>query len=392
MSNFKEKFDTTFLIALGLFSFGGATGRFILGLGVFDFLLLLMFSVSVFRINLRFKVNYEDFKIIGILILILVGGVLRAKLGIKNTGYDYFITELRFFLYIPVLYFIATKFKLSLHIFERILPYLLLTYIFVWMFLLTPGNFIFNFFNNDLIYTIGSQERINGPSILVLIPLLLLLINQKTLKPLIIGLYTLLILVIFIKTGGRTYFIFYLVPIFFMMFNRRKNLKLFFLSVILVVAAYITLKEFTSSVFFERFLNITRVNEDTSFMYRVYNIEEMLSNLNGNTFWLGFGIGSNYEVNLFGWRKSFFLDNTFITLIYKIGLVGLILFFSIFLIKKKYIPKDLYYFEILSLLLIGSISYHIILNPVFVYGYFLIFNYFRSIHKLNNQHHASRSY
>lgn len=391
MNKLKESLDTISLITLGLFSFGGATGRFVLGLGLFDFLLLMMFSISVYRITQTLKIRTDDIKILGILFLILLIGILRAKFSIENVRHDFFITELRFFLYLPILYIITLKFKLCISVFEKVLPFILLIYIFIWTVLLNPGTFIFDFFNNDFTYSMGTLERIKGPPILFLIPLLLILINQKPLKPLIIVLYTFLILAVFIKTGGRTYFIFYLFPIFYIMYKKRKNMKLFLLSVILILASYYVLKEFTSSVFFERFLNIVRVTEDSSFLYRVYNIEEMLSRLSSDTLWLGFGIGSNYEVNLFGWKSSFFLDNTFITLIYKIGLIGLIPFLSIFIIKKKYIPRDLYYFEIISLILIGSISYHIILNPVFVYGYFLIFNYFRSNHLLNKKNHVPRN-
>jgi len=231
----KQDFDTVLLILLGLFSFGGGTGRIIFGFGLFDFLLIIMLIISLLRINPSLKFKSIDFKVVTILLLVLILGIFSAKSGMSNIKYEYFITELRFFVYIPLVYFITLKYKLSLTTFEKLLPYILLFYIPVWLFLLKPGNILFNFFNNDLIHSIGTQERIKGPSILILIPLLLLLINKKTIKPLNLILYVLLILIVFIKTGGRTYFIFYLLPIFYMMFRKRKNIKFFIFSLLLII-------------------------------------------------------------------------------------------------------------------------------------------------------------
>lgn len=388
--SYTHKTDTVLLILLGLFSFGGGSGRIIFGLGVFDVLLFVMLLISLSR--LKRKEGTLDIKFLSILFILILLGILRAKLGVMNVSYEFFITELRFFLYIPILYFITLKIKFSIQVFEKLLPFIILFNVFIWLFLLRPGSFVYDFFNDDVIYTIGSHERIRGPSILILTPLLLLLINQKSIKPLIIILYLVLVLLIFIKTGGRTYFIYYLLPLLFLMYKRRKNKKLLVLYSILILISIFILKEITSSVFFERFLKVAQVTEDSSFMYRIFNIQEMLSRLKGDVLWLGNGIGSNYEVDLYGWKKSFFLDNTFITLIYKIGIIGLFGFLSIFWINKNIIPRDLYIFEICSILLIGVISYHLILNAVFIFGYFLIFNYFRHnccLHTKNNGYRSN---
>lgn len=381
----ESKKHTFLLLLLGLLSFGGGTGRFAVGLGLFDLLLLYMFIKSIQTTKERFlRISKSDLRILAIFSAILFLGVFRTFAGREGLEYDYIITEIRFFLYFPVLYIISCHYRLNLKFISRILPYLILTYIIIWAILLIPGSFLFNIFNDDLILTIGDQQRFNGPSVLILVPIFLLLIHQKIWKLSLLILYSVLILLIFIKTGGRTYFLFYLFPFFFLLFKNRKNMLMFVLSVILIVSTFFILKEFTGGVFFERFLKVTNPSEDSSFMYRIYNIEEMLNRLNGEFLWIGNGIGSNYDVYLFGLKESFFLDNTFVTLIYKIGILGALSFFSIFLIKSSRIPRDLYVFEILSVFLIASISYHIILNPVFIFGYFLIFNYFKHNLKLEN--------
>ena len=105
--NYKNKADTILIILLGLSSFGGGTGRFFFGLGLFDFLLFIMLLISTLRINPDLKVRTEDIKILGILFLILLIGILRAKFSIENVRHDFFITELRFFFYLPILYIIT---------------------------------------------------------------------------------------------------------------------------------------------------------------------------------------------------------------------------------------------------------------------------------------------
>jgi O-Antigen ligase len=372
--------ESILLVLLGLFSFGGATGRLILGFGFFDLLLVFLLILSIPKIwKSYYKVKRRDFIVYMICFLIIAGGSLRAfYMGLEGSKNEFFITELRFFLYIPVLYFVTIHFKFNISHFEKVLPYIILVYLILWGVFLHNDSLLYKLFNGNDIQSIGNLERLNGPPILILVPLLFILIKEKNLKPLSLGLYTALILLVFVKTGGRTYFIFHSLPIFYLIYTKRKNLNFSFLAITLVIASFFLLKEFTNVEFFERFLSITNATEDTSFMYRIYNIQVMLNKLKGSSLWLGYGIGSNYEVNLYGWKMSFFLDNTFLTLTYKIGLIGLLVFSLLFFIQRKHIPIDLYFFEILSLLLVASISYHIILNPVFIYGYFLIKSYFNS--------------
>lgn len=379
-----KSIDESFLLVLlGLFSFGGATGRLLFGFGFFDFLLIFMIILSIPKIWKRFYiVKKSDLIIYSICFLIIVAGSCRAfYMGLGGSKNEYFITELRFFLYIPVLYYITIHFELNINRFNKFLPYILAIYLLMWGIFLQSDSILFNFFNGNDIQSIGNLERFNGPPILILVPLLFILIKEDKIKPLSLGLYSALILLVFIKTGGRTYFIFHTLPIFYLLYTKRKNLNFSLLAIALVIFSFFILKEFTNVEFFERFLSITNATEDTSFMYRIYNIQEMLNKLKGSSLWFGYGIGSNYEVYLYGWKMSFFLDNTFLTLTYKLGIIGLLFFFLLFLIQKKYIPKDLYLFEIVSLILIASISYHIILNPVFIYGYFLIKSYFKTNYK-----------
>lgn len=378
-----NKLDTVILVLLGLSSFGGGTGRFVYGLGFFDFFLIISFVLSLARLERKIKII--EIRVFGSLFLILAIGVFSAKLGRHDIGYEFFITELRFFIYLPILYVITLSYRISISFFEKLLPVFLLLYIFIWAFLLNPGTIVYSFFNDDIIASIGSQERITGPSVLILPPLLLLLIYQKPIKPLIICLYSALVLLIFIRTGGRTYFIFYLLPLLFLIYKRRRNTRYALLASVLIVFSILILREVTSSEFYERFLNITNVSEDSSFMYRVYNIDLMLDHLKGKVLLLGYGIGSNYEVSLYGWKKSFFLDNTFVTLVYKVGVIGLFCFLMLFWLENQVIPRAIYFFEVFSIFLIGFVSYHLILNPVFVYGYFIILNYFRTYNSHQTQ-------
>lgn len=379
----KETRETILIIVLSLLSFGGATGRFNFGFSFFDIMLILLLGHSFLkkRTNLLY-VKKRDLIVFGILFFIIAFGAFRSKIGVSGLRSDYFITELRFYIYIPLLYYLSLEYKLNIDVFKKILPIILITYLIFWGVLLTEESAFYQFFNDDIASRIGNEERISGPPILALYPFLLILIKERSIKLLSLILYLALALLVFIKTGGRTYFVFSLLPIFYILFKNRKRLVWLVLSIILLFISFFLLKEFTSSVFFERFLNIANAKQDSSFMYRVFNIEKMLNGLNGTSLWLGNGIGSNYEFNFFGLRTSYFLDNTFITLLYKTGIIGLILFLSIFFINNKWIPRDIYYFELLGLILIALLSYHIILNPVFIFGYFLILNYYR------NQNHT----
>lgn len=385
--------ESLLLVILGLLSFGGATGRLIFGFGFFDLLLILMIGLSIPKLmKSQYKVCKSDFITLSILFLIIFAGSCRAYyMGLEGSKNEYYITELRFFLYIPVLYYITIQYKLDINRFAKFLPYILVIYLFLWGILLYRDSIIFNLFNGDELHSIGNLDRLNGPPILILIPLLLILVREGNIAPLSLGLYTALILLIFMKTGGRTYFMFHSLPIFYLIYTKRKQLKFSLYAIALILISFLFLKEFANAALFERFLSITNVAEDTSFLYRIYNIKEMLDKLEGSSLWFGYGIGSNYEVNLYGWKMSFFLDNTFITLIYKIGIIGTLLFFSIFVIRKNSVPKDLYIFEIVSLILIAAISYHLILNPVFIYGFFLIKSYYKMNTKTKSASNESRS-
>lgn len=385
--------DSLLLVLLGLFSFGGATGRLLFGFGFFDLLLIFMIILSIPKISKTYyKVSKSDFIIYSICFLIIFGGSCRAYyMGLGGIKIEYFITEIRFFLYIPVIYYITVHFELDIKRFAKFLPYILIIYLILWGVFLHNGSIIYNLFNGTDIHSIGDLERLSGPPILILIPLLLILIREKNITPLSLSLYTVLILLIFIKTGGRTYFILHSLPLFYLLYTKRKKLNFLILAIVLIISSFFFLKEFTNAAFFERFLSITNATEDTSFMYRIYNINEMLTKLKGSSLWFGYGIGSNYEVNLYGWKMSFFLDNTFLTLIYKIGIIGTLFFSSLFVFQKKYIPNDLYLIEIISLVLVASISYHIILNPVFIYGYFLMKSYYKRNPKIKIIANESRS-
>lgn len=380
LSDLKSRKDTILLLLLGLFSFGGATGRFLLGFALFDIILVTLVCYSLIRI--KGTIGLVDFKIIIILSLLIALGIISSQFGRSPDGYSYFITEVRFYLYLPMIYFISMTFRFSLDYLEKILPVILVVYMLIWGLLLTPGSLLFRFFNTGFVSSIGDHLRINGPHVLILQPILLLLLYKKPVKSMIIILYSILIFLIFIKTGGRTYFIYYSIPLVFLMFKWRKNYKLVVLPIILLITSIILVKELTSQVFFERLLKVFSVTEDTSFMYRFYNITAMIKHFSGKILLIGYGIGSAYNFELFDMHTNFFLDNTFVTLIYKVGIIGLSAFLWIFVYEKSIIPIQVYLFELAGLILVGSLSYHLILNPVFLFGYFLVFNYFKNTHNL----------
>lgn len=379
ISNHKRQWnDTLLLLLLGLFSFGGANGRFLFGLAVFDILLLAIFFIAIFnRKDAFYTIHWVDLAVITVFLSFIFYGFLRRYYLPGNVSYDFFITELRFFMYLPLIYYISVNLIFDINIFEKVLPYLLVFYIILWGVFITEGSALYNFFNDGGTTSIGEQERISGPSVLILVPLMMILIRQKSLSFITLILYNILILIVFIKTGGRTYFVFFLFPVFYLMYKKRGNLNLVFLAFIMIIGAIFTLKFTTEAAFFERFTKVTNVTQDGAFMYRVSNIIEMISRFDFPSFLFGNGIGSNYDVIIWFLHKSYFLDNSFMTLIYKIGITGLIIFLMIFFINKKCFPNDLYLFEIASLFLIAMMSYHIILNPVFLFGYFIILNYYR---------------
>jgi hypothetical protein len=117
------------------------------------------------------------------------------------------------------------------------------------------------------------------------------------------------------------------------------------------------------------------------------NISYMWNTLTEQVYALltGFGIGSNYDIYLTGMdRFGYFLDNTFLTMIYKVGLpVTLGYLFFIIKIFSKIDDRYLRYFIFSFLLIISVISYHFISNP----GYLLtglvlmnMFEQFKAVH------------
>ncbi|VVS95306.1 hypothetical protein DBB_48830 [Desulfoluna spongiiphila] len=373
--NTKSNTDTFLLLSLGLSSFGGAHGRFIYGIGLFDILLIILFVRTFFlREDSLLIFNKDVFSMLIIYVLVILYGLYRTISEVNSTGYQFIIMELRFFIYYPVFFYITLKHSFNISFFQKIFPYISLCYIVMWTFCLYPGSEIHNFlYDINNMQLIGDKFRIFGPNVLIFVPLMLTLINCSKIRSLDVIIYCVLILIIFIKSGGRTYFIYYLIPIFYLLYQRRKQKKIVLISLLSLFCIYYFLTNYTDEFFLLRLSNVINVTSDSSFMYRVHNMLEMYEQLNTTNILFGNGIGSSYIVYLAGWRVSFFLDNTFATLIYKIGVIGLIIFMLPFLRARKIIPKSLYLCLISGLILIGSTSYHLITNPVFSYGFFLVF-------------------
>jgi hypothetical protein len=98
----------------------------------------------------------------------------------------------------------------------------------------------------------------------------------------------------------------------------------------------------------------------------------------GYALFTGFGIGSNYDIYLTGMdRFGYFLDNTFLTMIYKVG-VPVTLGYLVFIVKVFSQIDDRYlrYFVFSFLLIISVISYHFISNPGYLLTGLVLMNMF----------------
>jgi hypothetical protein len=120
--------DTFWLILLGCLALGGTKGRFIAGLSPFDFLLVFLFIKSLKRLSVhRFTLYFGAIAIYGVIVALL------NKFLIGHS-YEFFITELRFYLYIPMLYQVVYALDFNPKRINSYLTVLILIYLVMYFF------------------------------------------------------------------------------------------------------------------------------------------------------------------------------------------------------------------------------------------------------------------
>ncbi len=369
----EDRIQSLLLWLMLLFAFGGTFGRFFLGLSLFDFVLIFTFFYVV--LSRKVKVNTNLFLY---LILFAYGAMvsfLNNYVFAADKQYEFFITEGRFYLYIPILYFIILNTKSLYRINDFFYFHI---FIFIVIYLLNyPGTFVYSFFNSELI-DIGLKDftegaRVRGLPIIPLTVMVLLYFKNKKPNPVIVILYFAAILIFYVKTGSRTNLIFSLIPFIYLILKTKVQTKVI-VSILTVLFVFYALPFLLDPGSLERFQNILSPLEDPSVNYRLLNYVNMATELSENISALifGYGIGANYTINISIFLKSYFLDNTFLTMVYKVGIVGL-LFFIALLIRDLRGSSFSTKFVFLLILVIPAItSYHVITQPAYLMAFFIL--------------------
>ncbi len=357
--------DTFWLILLGCFAFGGTKGRFIAGLGVFDFLILYLFVRSLRRLTLHQITLY--------LFGVAVYGVLVAAMNkflIHHTYKDFFIAELRFYLYVPMIYQIVHTLEFKPSKLNLYLTVLILVYLVVYLFFMDYGSFLFEVFNEKRAKTAYDfLGRIKGPPMIMLSMLYFITLNYK---PKIYNtlLYLLLITVVYIKTGERTVLFVNLLPVFWLIYEKR---SIWMLAALPVAASFIPL--YVNTIQLKRFQNILHPLRDPAIRYRIENYRILLFEkmpAHPHTFLTGFGIGSDYDAHVFKYfNHSYFLDNTYLMLLYKLGLPMALFYIVLVYSRVGHLPLKYQLYLILFITIPALPMYHWLLQPAYLISYFI---------------------
>lgn len=364
----------TVLWLLLLFCWGGTKGRFSFGLSMFD--LVLTFAITELFFLKKVYIPKNTYLL---LLLVLYGTILvpfnQYVCGTSKT-YQFYITEIRFFLYIPILYLYVENCN---HLLKLKNLFFIHSIIFIIFYILNrPGTIIYSYFNEAVLNTnieesFQKGERVVGLPIIPLTTFFIIHVLTKPIKNYTYLLYFISLTFFFIKTGSRTNLLFGILPFILLFINLKTKRKIKFVIVLAMIIGIIlpmVLQEHSLT----RISLIFNPGKDPSVNYRLLNYIVMIEDLIHNPFNLifGNGIGANYIVNLAFYIESFFLDNTFITLIYKIGLIGLFaIFYFIWLELKQHSQK--HKFILLLMLIFPAItSYHIITQPAYFMSFFIL--------------------
>lgn len=357
--------DTLLFLLLGSFCFGGAKGRFLLGLSVFDLLLIVFFIRSV----LTRKIANPVFFLFGILGFGTIVAALNAIF--TDISYSYFVTEFRFYLYLPLIYQIIASSLFDKEKLQEYLRVLMIIYFIIFIFFLEPGGFVFNIFNEERsARAFDFIGRISGPQVIFLsIVYFITLASSKKINIINTVLYGVLVILIYVKTGERTVLLTNILPLVWLVYEKR---SVWMLSVIPILGSVVPL--YLNKTQIKRFNAILNPLDDPAFVYRLMNIKVMICEKmfeNFHSFISGFGIGSEYKVFVMWYPvESYFLDNSFVMFTYKLGL-PVTLIFLIFLYSRILSLKLSSKLYLAIFITIPALtSYHLILQPAYLMSYF----------------------
>ncbi|EWH14541.1 hypothetical protein KLA_04217 [Cellulophaga geojensis KL-A] len=373
--------DTLLFFLLGIFCFGGAIGRIYMGLSIFDLLLGITFLRSFFKNKLSNSALF--------FLIILCLGIISTLIGIIFTEvrYSYFLTEFRFYFYIPMYCQVIKNSKFNNELINKYFRVLLILYLIIYVFLLEPGGFVFQVFNSirsDL--ALDFVGRILGPQVIFLSIVFFITLNSsKKINTLNTFLYSILIIIIYVKTGERTVFLTNILPIAWIIYEKR---NIWMLSVIPILTTVIPL--YINETQIKRFKRILNPLDDPAFIYRVENVRVMIfENMSQSihSFFLGMGFGSVYRAKVFTHPvESYFLDNSFVMLVYKLG-IPVALFFLIYLYSRCWKLNLIQKVYLIIFITIPAVtSYHLILQPAYILSYFF------AIKILNKKKNHNESY
>jgi hypothetical protein len=374
-----DQINLFLIILLGCFCIGNS-GRVLFGFSIFDLLLLISLGWGFYICPKSNTGVFFWFFVIafGIFSIVIARSITKSEIS-----HSYIITELRYFLYFPLLFHVVSVYKIKTQGLKSILLFLITVYILIYLFL-HEGSFLYNFFNTKLVegedIPLGHEGRISGPQILFLsIIVFIYFTTEDKLSIWLIILYCGLIFLVYIKTGSRTELIISALPFIALFLQKRSILPLLLIPIVLVI-----IPTFLNTIQLDRFYNILNPAGDSSLLYRIFNISIMLEQIFEDKFplLLGYGIGSDYNVFLFGKEMhSYFLDSTPITLIYKIGLpLTIIVYLYLIRMSKNLSVKNQSYL-LFFWMAPSLISYHLVTHQEYFLGYIFAISYFNSLNK-----------
>jgi len=369
--------DTFWIVLLGILSFGGAKGRFLFGLSLFDFVLVYLFLKSLKRLKIQWiTIYFFAIALYGI----LIGFFNRFYIGHE---YNSFVLELRFYLYIPMIYQIIKSLDFSDKNINKYLIVLILTYSIIYLFMLDFGSFFYTIFNEVRHEkAFDFRGRVQGPPVIFISILFFISLNIKT-RYYNVFLYLFLLAVVYIKTGERTVLLINLLPIAWFIYQKR---SVWMLAVLPFVASFVPL--YVNKIQLKRFYDILDPMNDPAFRYRINNYSTLLFDKmpeHPYTFLTGFGIGSDYNITISGWNAnhSYFLDNSFLMFLYKFGLFIAIVLLIIIYTRVLHLKRMHQLYLIVFISIPAMLSYHMVLQPAYLISYFLAIKLLTKNHENN---------
>lgn len=367
---YSPKLTLLSFIAIGLFIFSwynwkitlilGTIIFFVIPFGSYQFFKLEFFGVDAFTllffmllsVLIAKNVLIKKFSLpnLGALFYILI--ILISFYGVISISNQYFFAEFKMYLYFilfPLFVYLFKREKsgMDLLIKVSVVASLLLSIVIIFIFLFKSS--IFSPLFEGTFYEYGSRVAISNTSIFLLtVPILVFAIMNKVLNRHwnIFILFTLpLILIAAIMGQSRTLiagiiintFIAVVLSLYFSKKRVMVNIMFIGISMIMIAVmtiigfAYFSLGEIIYSTL-DRFMEIFQSDSVQTMNVRSYSNQYALNTINRNL--LGLGIGSTmYLIDFNGHVHSegFFIDNGFITILYKFGVIGFLIFISFYI-------------------------------------------------------------